>query len=86
MHTRSPCLSSALQEAQTLVTTFTPLYVKHYALALVHQLKIEKNARVSQLQLLRPPIPSEPLQTGVLQKQGAIAKNWKTRFFVGECR
>lgn len=82
---RPRCHSAALQEATTLVQTFTPLYIKHYALALVHQLKIEKNARISQYQLLKPPVPSEPLQTGTLVKQGAVAKNWKTRFFVGEC-
>ena len=64
--------------------TFTPIYVKHYALALIHQIKLEKSARVTQLQLLKPPAPSEPLQTGVLVKQGAITKNWKTRFFVGK--
>lgn len=63
--------------------TFTPVYVKHYALALIHQLKLEKVKKASQLLLQKPPTPSEPLQTGVLVKQGAIAKNWKSRYFVG---
>ena len=74
----------SLQEASTVMKTFTPQYIKHYALALVHQIKVEKDTRVSQMQLLTPPTPSEPLQTGILVKQGAITKNWKSRFFVGE--
>ncbi len=67
-----------------MVKTFTPIYIKQFALSTIEQIKQEKNAKASQLQLLEPPKPSEPLQTGLLTKQGAIQKNWKLRFFVGQ--
>jgi hypothetical protein len=75
-----------LQVAEEVVKTFTPIYIKQFALSTIYEIKQEKNERASQLQLSTPPTPSEPLQKGLLTKQGAITKNWKLRFFVGALR
>lgn len=63
--------------------TFTPIYVKSYAIGLIEKLKEEADpATPVPWQLKTPPIPAEPLKEGWLEKQGAVKVNWKKRYFV----
>lgn len=74
--------------AKEVLSTFTPVYTKSYALGLIDKLKAEAEAKAASgddadtLQLRTPPIPDEHLKEGFLVKQGAVKKSWKKRWFV----
>jgi len=72
--------------AEEVMKTFTPLYAKSYALGLIEKLKMEADAKAAgggfEWQLKTPPIPSETLKEGWMEKLGEVRRNWKRRYFV----
>ena len=63
--------------------TFTPIYIKSYALGLIEKLKREADPGTPLAwQLRTPPIPDEILKEGWITKLGAVKQNWKRRYFV----
>lgn len=68
--------------AKQTMTTFVPFYVKGYAQAVVAQLKAEAEASPNPFQLMDYVPPSTILMEGLLTKQGAVRKSWKSRYFV----
>jgi hypothetical protein len=68
--------------AEEVMKAFVPAYTKQFALALVKEAEAKRNTSPKQLFLKDPPVPSEPLMTGYLTKQGGVVKSWKKRYFV----
>ncbi|KAA0159716.1 hypothetical protein FNF27_04227 [Cafeteria roenbergensis] len=76
--------------ASNVMEAFGPLYVQAYAAATVRSLQ-EAHTRAAEggqlpdalkLELMAPPIATEPLEKGWMVKLGAIKASWRRRFFV----
>lgn len=76
--------------ASNVMEAFGPLYVQAYAAATVRSLQ-EAHSRAAdggtlpdslRLELMPPPIATEPLEKGWMVKLGAIKASWRRRFFV----
>jgi hypothetical protein len=86
----------AAAECAKVANAFAPAFVRAYGLAVVVQLRREQDldnhggagsAASSggahlQYALERPPVATEPLESGWLIKLGEIKKSWRRRFFV----
>jgi len=68
---------------EKMMTTFTPLYVKEFGVAMITSEKEKrKTAEVIPYHLFSMPVPSDPIKVGFMEKLGEVRKNWKKRFFV----
>jgi len=69
---------------KTILDTFTPCYLKQYAICLVKKARADYEAAQIQGPLLSHwhPTDDQPVAQGYLTKEGYSRKNWKRRFFV----
>lgn len=70
------------ERTKAICETFSKEYIRGYKDALIAKIKDEFNKKPKpDWQLLTAPVPTEPIKTGFLVKQGGTIKNWKKRWF-----
>jgi len=76
--------SARVQElTKEVIEKFSQEFAKAYTESLIDKIKEEVNGEEeSGFQLESAPIPTEPLKTGKLTKQGGFIRNWKERHFI----